>query len=64
MPRRTDDYRGGGSGWRFSWRIDRLRKLHELGRAFGMTEDSRHPDLDEAEHETEQAERRPACERL
>lgn len=44
MPRRTDDYHGGGSGWRFSWRIDRLRKLHELGRAFGLTEDSKQPD--------------------
>jgi hypothetical protein len=41
MPRRNDDYHGGGSGWRFSWRIDRLRKLHELGRAFELTEDSR-----------------------
>ena len=33
-----------GSGWRFAWRIDRLRKLHELGRAFDLTEDSTHPD--------------------
>jgi len=40
MPRRTDDYHGGGSGWRFSWRIDRLQKLHELGQAVGLTEDS------------------------
>ena len=40
MPRRNDEYHGGGSGWRFSWRIDRLRKLHELGRAFDLTEDS------------------------
>jgi hypothetical protein len=43
MPKRTDDYHGGGSGWRFSWRIDRLHALHELGRAFGLTEDSREP---------------------
>lgn len=26
--------------WRFSWRADRLRQLHELGQAFGETEDS------------------------
>ena len=40
MPRRDTDYHGGGSGWRFTWRIDRLQKLHELGRAFEVTEDS------------------------
>ena len=45
MPRRDTDYHGGGSGWRFSWRIDRLRKLHELGRAFELTEDSTHAEL-------------------
>jgi hypothetical protein len=37
------DYHGGGSGWRFSWRIDRLQKLHELGRAFGLTDGSEQP---------------------
>jgi hypothetical protein len=68
MPRRTDDDHGGGSGWRFSWRIDRLQKLHdELGRAFGLTEDSTYPvdvdhaerDPDPLEHPPEQAPSRP-----
>jgi len=54
MARRTDDYHGGGSGWRFSWRIDRLQKMHELGRAFGLTDDSRQPDPDQADREPEQ----------
>jgi hypothetical protein len=31
----------GRSGWRFEWRPDRLQRLHELGRAFELTEDSR-----------------------
>ncbi len=34
------DYHGGGSGWRFSWRPDRMQRLHELGRAFELTEDA------------------------
>jgi hypothetical protein len=39
---RGSDGRGGltGSGWRFSWRPDRLRRLHELGDTFGLTEES------------------------
>jgi hypothetical protein len=39
MPRRIDDYHGGGSGWRFSWRIEHLQKLKEPGRPFGLIED-------------------------
>ena len=30
---------GGGSGWRFSWRPDRMQRLHELGQEFELTED-------------------------
>ena len=52
MPKRNDDYHGGGSGWRFSWRTDRLQKLHELGRSFELTEDSqRQTDPDDQEPE-------------
>jgi hypothetical protein len=40
MPRRSSDYHGGGSGWRFSWRPDRMQRLHELGQEFDLTEDS------------------------
>ena len=40
MPKRSDDYHGGGSGWRFEWRPDRLQRLHELGQDFDLTEDS------------------------
>lgn len=47
MPRRSDDYHGGGSGWRFAWRDDRLHQLHELGRDFGMTEDANVPRAEE-----------------
>jgi hypothetical protein len=43
MPRRTDDGHGGESRSRTSWRIDRLRKMHELGRAFGLTDDAKYP---------------------
>jgi len=39
MPRRSDDYHGGG-GWRFSWRPDRMQRLHELGQEFDLTEDA------------------------
>ena len=52
MPRRTDDDHGGGPGWRFSWRIDRLQKVHELGRSFGLTEDSNDPDDDGDERDS------------
>jgi hypothetical protein len=31
---------GGGGDWRFRWRPDRRQKLHELGRAFELTEDA------------------------
>ena len=62
MPRRDDNYHGG-SGWRFSWRIDRLRKLHELGRAFGLTEDSPRdggsPDGECEEHERDRDKQPP-----
>jgi len=49
MPKRTDDDHSGGSGWRFSWRIDRQQKLHALGRAFALTEESHPEDDDERE---------------
>jgi hypothetical protein len=29
-----------GSGWHFAWRSDRVRELHDLGRAFELAEDS------------------------
>jgi hypothetical protein len=41
---RTDDRCGfNRGGWRFSWRPDRLQKLHDLGRSFDLTEDSQLP---------------------
>lgn len=46
MPRRSDDYH---AHQRFGWRIDRLKALHELGRAFGLTEDAKlDPPADDA----------------
>ena len=53
MPHRNDDDHGGGLGWRISRRADRLRKLHEFGRAFGLTEDAKYPTPDEAERDPE-----------
>ncbi len=47
MPQRSDNYHGGG-GWRFSWRPDRMQRLHELGQEFDLTEDRAdiHPPAD------------------
>ena len=42
MPQRSDAYHGG-SGWRFTWRPDRMQRLHELGQAFELTEDREVP---------------------
>ena len=61
MPRRTDDYHGGGPGWRFSWRSDRLQKMHVLGRAFGPTDDANDPpDVEPGEQDPDRPVSEPA----
>ena len=58
--RRDNDDHGGGSRLRTSWRIDRLQKMHELGRAFGLTDDANDPpDVEPDERNSEQLELRP-----
>ena len=51
---------GAEAGRRFSWRADRRQKLHELGRAFGLTDDSHDPDgRDAGERDPEGGEESP-----
>ena len=38
MPQQSASYHGG-SGWRFSWRPNRMQRSHELGQDFALTED-------------------------
>ncbi len=40
MPKSNDHSGFSRSGWRFSWRPDRLRRLHDLGMTFELTEDT------------------------
>lgn len=60
MPRRSNDYHGGGSGWRFSWRQDRLQRLHELGQEFDLTEDSAVHRMEREEEDRAAPEESPA----
>jgi hypothetical protein len=62
MPKRSDDYHGGGSGWRFSWRPDRMQRLHELGQEFDLTDD-REVRRNEIEEEKEIGQLQPGEER-
>jgi hypothetical protein len=58
------EHRGyGGCGWRFSWRADRLKALHDHGRAFELTEDSQLPKLPEPHTDEQNVARDHSAER-